>query len=900
MALKIASRFRRLLQRPGSIDLGPYERLTQLVGEAEESVQSLTDEELTEAATELRTTGGLHEDEQIEFLALAREAGKRALGERAFDGQVVGALAMLQGRVVEMGTGEGKTLAGAIAAAGYAIGGRRVHVLAVNDYLAKRDAEWMGPVYELLGVTVSHVGQASTPEERREAYQAEVCYVPVNEIGFDVLRDRLVTKVDDRVAVEADVALVDEADSVLIDEARVPMVLAGATRSEALDDDVVQLVRTLRAGVDYEIDGDGRTVALTDRGTDKVEKALGARAEEAAAEEAAAEEAAAEEAAAEEAATDSTTDEAETVDAAGEAEAGETEGSGADASGADQSETDDAEVEEPAPREFNLYADENLDRLTQINVALHAEVLLRRDVDYLVRDGKVSLINNNRGRVAKLQRWPDGLQAAVEAKEAVPVSDSGEVLDSITVQALVKRYKTLCGMTGTAVVVGESLQEFYDVDVAVVPPNKPNIRKDDPDRLYLTVEQKNEALVKHIGVVHESGRPILIGTHSVEESEQLSDKLEAAGIEHVVLNAKNDAEEAAIIAEAGVPGTVTVSTQMAGRGTDIRLGGKDESHDKEKAIELGGLYVIGTGLHASRRLDDQLRGRAGRQGDPGETLFFASLGDELVTRYSVSSGLRPHPDETGRLTDRKSIGMLEHAQRVADGANAELHRTTWQYNRLTGQQRAILLETREKVLTEDLAATELAERAKERYDELVDEVGEDVVKAAARRIALGHLDRRWTDHLAYLADLREGIHLRSLAGGIVHLKPIDEFNKSAIASFDTLIEDAWKDAAETFATAEITSEGLDEEASGIPRPTATWTYLVNDNPFGTEADRILGRLRNAIKPESAAEPDEILDEEFDQDDLPEELRDADDDEDLPEELRDADDEDDEEKSDKKD
>ncbi|RZU01685.1 protein translocase subunit secA [Kribbella rubisoli] len=878
MALKIASRFRRLLQRPGSIDLGPYERLTQLVGEAEESVQSLTDEELTEAATELRTTGGLHEDEQIEFLALAREAGQRALGERAFDGQVVGALAMLQGRVVEMATGEGKTLAGAIAAAGYAIGGRKVHVLAVNDYLAKRDAEWMGPVYELLGVTVSHVGQVSTPEERREAYQAEVCYVPVNEIGFDVLRDRLVTNVDDRVTAEADVALVDEADSVLIDEARVPMVLAGATRSEALDDDVVQLVRTLRAGVDYEIDGDGRTVALTDRGTDKVEKALGAAAEAAAAE-----------AADEPAADDSVTDEPATDDAA-------TGGSETDEVADEVAEESETEEAEPAP-EFNLYADENLDRLTQINVALHAEVLLRRDVDYLVRDGKVSLINNNRGRVAKLQRWPDGLQAAVEAKEAVPVSDSGEVLDSITVQALVKRYKTLCGMTGTAVVVGESLQEFYEVDVAVVPPNTPNVRKDDPDRLYLTVEQKNEALVKHIGVVHESGRPILIGTHSVEESEQLSDKLEAAEIEHVVLNAKNDAEEAAIIAEAGVPGTVTVSTQMAGRGTDIRLGGRDETHDKEKAIELGGLYVIGTGLHASRRLDDQLRGRAGRQGDPGGTLFFASLADELVTRYSVSSGLRPHPDDTGRLTDRKSIGVLEHAQRVADGANAELHRTTWQYNRLTGQQRAILLETREKVLTDDLAATELAERAKERYDELVDEVGEDVVKAAARRIALGHLDRRWTDHLAYLADLREGIHLRSLAGGIVHLKPIDEFNKSAIASFDTLIEDAWKDTAETFGTAEITADGLDEEASGIPRPTATWTYLVNDNPFGTEADRILGRLRNAIKPESAAEPEEILHEGFDEEDLPEELRDADDDQDADEDLPEAADD---EKSDKKD
>jgi preprotein translocase subunit SecA len=804
MALtKITSRFRRLLQRPGSIDLGPYERLTTLVGEAEESVESLTDAELTEAVTEMRKPDGLDEDELIEFLALAREAGRRAIGERAFDGQIVGALALLRGRVVEMATGEGKTLAGAFAAAGYAIGGRRVQVMAVNDYLAHRDAEWMFPIYELLGVSVSAVGQASTPEERREAYQADVCYAPVSELGFDVLRDRLVTDVADRVTVKPDVALVDEADSVLIDEARVPLVLAGATSSEELDDDVVQLVRTLRAGVDYEIDGDGRTVALTDVGTDAVEEHLGG---------------------------------------------------------------------------INLYEDENLERLTQVNVALHAEVLLRKDVDYLVRDGKVSLINNNRGRIAKLQRWPDGLQAAVEAKEAVPVSDSGEVLDSITVQALVSRYPTVCGMTGTAVVVGEQLQEFYNVEVAVVPPNKPNIRIDETDRLYLTVEQKNKALVEHIAEVHETGRPILIGTHSVEESEQLSDLLEDAHVSHVVLNAKNDAEEAGIVAEAGVPETVTVSTQMAGRGTDIRLGGRDGSNGKERAAELGGLYVIGTGLHASRRLDDQLRGRAGRQGDPGGSLFFASLADELVTRYSVTSGLRPQPDDNGRLTDRKAIAMLEHSQRVADGANHELHRTTWSYHRLTGQQRAILLDTRDKVLTEGLAADELAERCKERYDELVEEVGEDTVKEAARMIALHHLDRRWTDHLAYLADLREGIHLRSLAGGIVHLKPIDEFNKSAIASFDTLIADAWKDAAESFNEAEIGPDGLDDVASGVPRPTATWTYLVNDNPFGTEADRILGRLRNAIKPDvdrstPSAEADADAEDTADAEELelPEEL-----------------------------
>ncbi|WP_328992967.1 accessory Sec system translocase SecA2 [Kribbella sp. NBC_01245] len=808
MALKITSRFRRLLQRPGSIDLGPYERMTAAIAECEESVEALTDEELTAAVDALRTEGGLDEDALIEFLALAREAARRAIGERAFDGQLVGAIALLGGRVIEMATGEGKTLAGAIAAAGYAIGGRRVQVMAVNDYLAHRDAEWMGPVYELLGVSVSAVGQASTPEERREAYQAEICYAPVSEVGFDVLRDRLVADPAERVSAKPDVALVDEADSVLIDEARVPLVLAGASSSEEIDDDVVAMVRTLRAGVDYEIDGDGRTVALTDKGTDVVEEHLGG---------------------------------------------------------------------------IDLYDEENLERMTQVNVALHAEVLLRRDVDYLVRDGKVHLVNTNRGRIAKLQRWPDGLQAAVEAKEAVPVSESGEILDSITVQALITSYPTLCGMTGTAVVVGEQLEEFYGVEVAVVPPNKPNVRKDEQDRLYLSMKDKQTALVNHVAEVHETGRPILIGTHSVEESEQLSELLEAAEIEHVVLNAKNDAEEAAIIAEAGVPETVTVSTQMAGRGTDIRLGGRDGSHDKDRAIELGGLYVIGTGRHPSSRLDDQLRGRAGRQGDPGGSVFFASLADELVTRYSVTSGLRPSPDKEGRLTDRKALGVVEHAQRVADGANHELHRNTWSYHRLTGQQRAIVLEVREKVLTEDLAQAELAERQKERFDELVEQYGEEVVAEAARTIALHHLDRRWTEHLAYLADLREGIHLRSLAGGMVHMKPIDEFNRSAIESFDTLIADAWNDAAKTFETAEITADGLDLDASGVARPTATWTYLVNDNPFGTEADRILGRLRNLIKPDAPAIEDTVpseLDGETEFVDLPPELAEADDDEDA--------------------
>ena len=344
---------------------------------------------------------------------------------------------MLQGRIVEMATGEGKTLAGAFAAAGYASAAGKVHVLAVNDYLAKRDAEWMGPVYELLGVTVSHVGQASTPEERREAYQAEVCYVPVSEIGFDVLRDRLVTDVADRVTVEADVALVDEADSVLIDEARVPMVLAGATRNEALDDDVVQLVRTLRAGVDYEIDGDGRTVALTDQAapTRSRRRSANARPKRPRRQQQT-------RPASQLTATQLTT--TQVTPARSTPRRAPTTASGPMPTPIRTlTRTTWLRTTRPRPslsvRSSTCTTTRTWTGLTQINVALHAEVLLRRDVDYLVRDGKVSLINNNRGRIAKLQRWPDGLQAAVEAKEAVPVSDSGEVLDSITVQALIKQ-----------------------------------------------------------------------------------------------------------------------------------------------------------------------------------------------------------------------------------------------------------------------------------------------------------------------------------------------------------------------------------------------------------------------------------------------------------------------------
>lgn len=719
--------------------------LVEAAAALEDELRGLGDAELAERARADR-------EDAPRLLAALREVSRRAIGLRPFDVQLQGALRLLEGDVVQMATGEGKTLSGALAAAGFALRGERVHSITVNSYLAGRDAEWMGPVFAALGLTSAAVVEQDGPDARRKAYAADVVFVAVNELGFDVLRDRSVLDVAERVMAPAKVAIIDEADSALVDEALVPLVLAGSEPGVAPTERITEIVSRLTPGSDYTVDEGRRNVFLTDTGAHRVERLLGI-------------------------------------------------GSLYDATHVGTT-------------------------LTQVNVALHARELLQRDVHYIVRDGKVALVDGSRGRVADLQRWPDGLQAAVEAKEGLDVTEGGRVLDTLTIQQLVSRYPVTCGMTGTAVTAGDQFREFYGLRVSVIEPNVPCIREDHADRVYATTDDSFAAVVREILDVHATGRPVLVGTRDVAESERLADALVLEGVESNVLNAKNDEEEAAVIAEAGRPGTVTVSTQMAGRGTDIRLGGADEA-DRDEVVELGGLCVIGTGRHRTARLDDQLRGRAGRQGDPGSSVFFVALDDDVVREGGAGEELVVTPDADGLIDDPKASAYVDRAQRVTEATMLSVHATTWKYNKLLGDQRAILDERRERLLTTDLAWEELSARAPERAAEVEATCGPEAARAAARGIMLHHLDRGWSDHIAALDDLRESVHLRALAKE----SPIDEFHRAAIAAFKGLAAGAVDDAVRTFSEVEVTADGVDFEAEGLGRPTSTWTYMVNDNPL---------------------------------------------------------------------
>lgn len=743
-----------------------------VVAQADSSRYSgLSDAELRDAASDVVTEQSTSEDGhhfggQVDdapaLLAILREAASRTLNMEPFDVQMQGTYRLLHGDVVEMATGEGKTLAGAMAAVGFALQGKRVHVITVNSYLAGRDNDWMGPMFDFFGLTHGAIHEDLTADQRRDIYSRDVIFGAINELGFDVLRDQLITRRADQVRTPADVAVIDEADSVMVDEALVPLVLAGSEPGPAPAGRITDLVKRMEEDKHFHVSEDHRNVFLTDEGAAFVEKQLGVE---------------------------------------------------------------------------SLYEDEG-ELLVQVNVALHAEHLLIRDVHYIVRDGKVALIDGSRGRVAELQRWPDGLQAAVEAKEGLDVTDGGRILDQITIQALVGMYPEVCGMTGTALAAGDQLRQFYNLQVSVIEPNVPNIRFDEADRVYVSAAERNDAVVKHIVEVQKTGQPQLVGTQDVAESEQLAEALLSAGVEFSVLNAKNHEAEAAVVAEAGRPGRVTVSTQMAGRGTDIKLGGTDEA-EHDEVVETGGLHVVGVGRFRSQRLDNQLRGRAGRQGDPGSSLFFVSLEDDVVAVGGAGEELQAQPEEDGLLPQKKVQQFVDHCQRVTEGQMLDIHATTWKYNKLIKDQRDIVNDRRDTLLDTTAAWDDLSYHNVDRAAELKKQgISEEVLEQAAREIMLFHLDNEWSEHLAYLDDVRESIHLRAIA----RESPIDEFHRMSIAAFGELAERAVNKARETFDEVEITSEGAQLGEMGLHKPSATWTYMVNDNPLSSSGGSVMGSI----------------------------------------------------------
>jgi preprotein translocase subunit SecA len=662
----------------------------------------------------------------LQFMAVAAVAASRTLAQDLYDVQLQGALALIRGSVAEMQTGEGKTLAAVPAVAWFARGRTGVHVMTVNDYLARRDAAWMGEIYRALGLSVGYVQQGMSPAERRSAYACDITYATANEIGFDLLRDRLALRLEDQVHRQFSTAVIDEVDSILIDEARIPLVIAGGETDEsALAYVADQAVRRLQAAVHYTVDVGAHNVALTDAGIRFVEDAFGCG---------------------------------------------------------------------------NLFEERNLRLHTALQDALEAHALLRRDVDYLVKGGAIEMVDEFKGRIALNRRWPASLHTAVEVKEGVARKSQGMVLGSTSIQHLVALYPRVCGMTGTAATQAIEFQKVYGLYVQVIPTNRPVIRVDLPDALFHTKAEKEEAVVAEIRRVHATGQPILVGTASVEESERLSRLL--PDLPHRVLNARNDEAEAVIVAQAGQRGALTISTNMAGRGTDICLG--------KGVAALGGLYVIGTNRHESRRIDNQLRGRAGRQGDPGCSRFFVSLEDPLLVKFGdLDPRFRNDPGSIQSLVEGQHLDQREF-----------LHR----YEIPVEGQRNKIHTYRQGVLDGSIPC------------------GSDL----ERQITLRVIDELWADYLARLEDLRAGIPWQAYAAvpgffvGTDWRDPHFTFLRHI---------DEWFPQLETAILEEVARRLANAKAGGavdLGDRGAVWTYLTTDQPFGSWTERVLKGIRKKL------------------------------------------------------
>jgi len=778
----------------------------------EPEIAKLSDEQLRAKTAEFKTrfSNGESLDSLLhEAFAVVREGSKRVLGMRHFDVQLIGGMVLHQGKIAEMRTGEGKTLVATLAVYLNALSGKGVHVVTVNDYLARRDSEWMGQIYRFLGLSVGVVVPGQDREEKRAAYAADIAYGTNNEYGFDYLRDNMAFRAEERVQRGVNYAIVDEVDSILIDEARTPLIISGPAEESTdlyikVNTIIPRLVRQEKEDGpgDYSVDEKARQAYFTEAGHVKVEKLLAS---------------------------------------AGLLESGS-----------------------------SLYDVSNLVLMHHLNAALRAHALFKREVDYIVRNNEVIIIDEFTGRMMQGRRWSDGLHQAVEAKEGVKIQSENQTLATITFQNYFRLYGKLAGMTGTADTEAFEFQQIYGLEVVVIPTHRQMIRKDMADQIYRTAGEKHHAILADIRDCHQRGQPTLVGTVSIESSEILSGLLQKENIPHEVLNAKHHEREAMIVAQAGRPGAVTIATNMAGRGTDIVLGGnlemelREADEDKEKhgkirqewerrhqeVIKAGGLHVIGTERHESRRIDNQLRGRSGRQGDPGASRFYLSLEDNLLRIFGsdrLSGLMQKLGMQEGEAIEHPWVSRaIENAQRKVEGRNFDIRKQLLEYDDVANDQRKVIYEQRNRLMdVDDISESITAirhevvtqfisqhippESLEEQWDipgleeglqrefglnlpiahwlkdeETLDEeklrarilgeadrgyaektmaIGPDVMRHLEKAVMLQVLDTQWKDHLAAMDYLRQGIHLR----GYAQKNPKDEYKSEAFVLFSDML-----------------------------------------------------------------------------------------------------------------
>jgi len=783
-------------------ELKRIQKQVDQINEFEASVSRLSDADLRGKTDEFKKrleNGDQLDDILTEAFAVVRETSKRVLGMRHFDAQLVGGIVLHSGKISEMKTGEGKTLVATLPVYLNALTGDGVHVVTVNDYLARRDAQWMGPVYNFLGLTVGVIVHGLTDEERQASYGSDVTYGTNNEFGFDYLRDNMKFDLKEYVQRELNYAIVDEVDSILIDEARTPLIISGPAE-ESTDKyyKINRIIPNLKKDADYTIEEKTKTAALTEEGNIKIERLLNAG---------------------------------------------------------------------------NLYDPANVDLVHHVHQALKAHALFHRDVDYVVKDDQVMIVDEFTGRLMPGRRWSDGLHQAIEAKENVKIENENQTLASITFQNYFRLYKKLAGMTGTAETEAAEFAKIYNLDVVVVPTHKPMIRTDNADFIYKNEQAKFNAAIAEIEGLHAKGQPVLVGTISIAKSEILSAMLKKKGIKHTVLNAKYHEMEAEIVAQAGRYGSVTIATNMAGRGTDIVLGGNSEgltrqalkgreytkeewettleqfrktcTEEKEKVIAAGGLHILGTERHESRRIDNQLRGRSGRQGDPGSSRFYLSLGDDLLRIFGSDriSGLmgRLGMEEDVHIEHRMVSRAIENAQKKVEAHNFEIRKHILEYDDVMNQQRKVIYEQRREILsggnlkeevlglaeeildgmlgfycpedaysetwdvtglTDALASkfsfrlTDIDPRALERqelrdklwqaietsYSDKEQEIGPELLRHLEKVFMLQAVDHQWKDHLLAMDHLKEGIGLR----GYGQKDPLVEYKKEGFEMFEEM------------------------------------------------------------------------------------------------------------------